>query len=103
MTNSEINQEIAETILRQLGGNKFVVMVGPKQMAHGDRSLMFKIGKNSSKANQVTIRLEENDTYSVTFHSFRKMELKDLKKYENVYDDMLVNIFETYTGLATSL
>lgn len=97
------NQEIAQTILSQLGGNKFVIMTGAKQLAHGDKSLMFKIGKNNSKANQVTIRLEDNDTYTITFHSFRKMELKDLKKYEGVYDDNLRSIFETYTGMATSL
>ena len=97
------NQEIAQTILNQLGGNKFIVMTGAKQLAHGDKSLMFKIGRNSSKANQITIKLEENDTYSVTFHSFRKMELKDLKKYEGVYADNLKSIFETYTGMATSL
>jgi hypothetical protein len=97
------NQQIANEILKQLGGNKFVVMTGAKQLGFGKGSLSFKIGRNSSKANMVYIKLEDNDTYTVTFSKFRKMELTELKKYEGVHCDQLESLFQEFTGMATRL
>jgi len=100
---SEESREIGATILAQLGGGKFIAMTGAKELGFGDGTLEFRIGRNSSKANKVMIRLEDNDTYTIVFFSFRKMELKEVKKFEGVYDDNLQSIFTDFTGLYTSL
>ena len=101
-------QEVAKTILGQLGGNKFVVMTGAKDIAfdsgkEDQGAIQFKIGRNSSKANIVRVELRGDDTYTMKFFQFRKMELKELKVYEGVYCDKLRDIFTDYTGLYTSL
>ena len=101
-------QQVASTILSQLGGNKFVIMTGAKQIVFDSGkdeqgAIQFKIGRNSSKANIVKIELRGDDTYTMKFFQYRKMELKELKAYEGIYCDQLRSIFTDYTGLFTSL
>jgi hypothetical protein len=61
------NEEIANTILTQLGGKRFVVMTGAKNFVAIDNGLRFTIGKNGSKANRVKITLSWDDTYTMQF------------------------------------
>lgn len=109
--------EIAKTILSQLGGNKFIVMTGSKNFVSSNNSLSMTLTKNSIKAKWLTITLEADDTYTMTFIAEKKtlnkelsaglkMKLYDtsiveLKKIEGVYNDMLQSIFTQYTGLYT--
>ena len=65
------NQEIAQTILSQLGGAKFVAMTGAKQLVAIDKGLRFKIGRNASKANLVKVILRGDDTYTMQFWQYR--------------------------------
>jgi len=97
------NKEIAITIFKQLGGNKFAVMTGSKNFAYDKNSLSFKIGRNKTKANYVKITLDPSDTYTVTFGQLQKFKYVVLKEYKDVYGDMLQDIFTDYTGLYTSL
>lgn len=41
------NTMIAETILQQLGGNKFVVMTGAKNFVALENGIKFNIGRNA--------------------------------------------------------
>ena len=95
---------VAKTILSQLGGNKFCAMTGAKNfLDHGD-ALSMKIGRNSSNSNYLKITLNMMDLYDVHFSKVSKMgEEKSVKEYNNVYNDMLVEIFESHTGLYTKL
>jgi len=96
--------EIANTIYRQLGGNKFRVMTGAKNMVSHEFALSMKIGRNKTNANFMVVELNGNDLYNVTFAKLTKMgEMKSVKEYENVYNDMLVSIFESHTGMYTTL
>ena len=61
------NQEIANTILQQLGGRQFIMMTGAKQLVAIDNGLRFRIGRNGSKANMVRIILKGDDTYLMQF------------------------------------
>lgn len=102
------NKEIADTILEQLGGNKFRVMTGAKNFSYssqGKPHLQFQIGRNASKANMVVIEYEAgHDWYTVKFLKFSmKTGLQELKKVEGVYFDDLRPLFTKYTGLYTSL
>ena len=96
--------EVANTIYRQLGGNRFRVMTGAKNMVSHEFALSMKIGRNKTNANFMVIELNGNDLYNVTFAKLTKMgEMKSVKTYDNVYNDMLVSIFESHTGMYTTL
>ena len=95
---------IANEIYRQLGGNRFRVMTGAKNMVSHEFALSMKIGRNKTNANFMVIELNGNDLYNVTFAKLTKMgEMKSVKTYDNVYNDMLVSIFESHTGMYTTL
>lgn len=97
------NLTVAKTILEQLGGNKFVVMTGAKNLGGTENSLSFRIGRNSSKSNCVKIVLNGSDLYDITFSHIRKFDLIEDQVYNDIYNDQLVEIFERYTGLRTKL
>lgn len=61
------NQEIANTILQQLGGRQFIMMTGAKQLVAIENGLRFRIGRNGSEANMVRIVLKDDDTYLMQF------------------------------------
>lgn len=61
------NQEIANTILSQFGGHKFVVMTGAKNLTAIENGIRFNIGQNGSKANTVKVVLNWDDTYTMSF------------------------------------
>lgn len=99
--------EIAKTILKQLGGNKFTVMTGAKNyVAHKD-ALSFRLpgnGKlNGKTVNYVKITLTPLDLYDVEFGYIRGMNYKVLKTVEGIYFDMLQDVFTRNTGLDTHL
>ena len=96
--------DVANTIYKQLGGNRFRVMVGAKNMVSHEFALSIKIGRNKTNANFMVVELNGNDLYNVTFAKMTKMgEMKSVKEYSDVYNDMLVTIFESHTGMYTSL
>lgn len=103
MTSSKKN--IAKTILKQLGGNKFLAMTGAYGLGSTGSGLQMKLRRNQSGANILNIELNEMDTYDVIFSKFSpsKGTLKKVKKIEDAYCDMLVPIFEGVTGYITSL
>lgn len=106
---------VAQEILKQLGGRRFVVMTGAKNFVYDDNSLWFHIPRNASKANYVKITLNGKDLYDVEFRTVRvgrfsfktgKMS-KDVnnivKRFEDVYFDMLQSILTEVTGMYTRL
>lgn len=100
-----MSQEVAKEILRQLGGNKFLVMTGAKNLVSSANSLMFSIGRNKSKANKIRITLTASDDYTVEFMQFRPKTL-DVVTHETrhgIYCDNLAQVFTNYTGLETKL
>jgi hypothetical protein len=98
------NLKVAETILEQLGGNKFRMMTGAKNFGGTEDSLSMRIGRNSSNSNYLKITLNSMDTYDMTFAKLTRMgELKSVKEYSNVYNDMLTDTFTSHTGMHTSL
>ena len=95
---------VATTILKQLGGNKFRVMTGAKNFMDHGNALSMRIGRNSSNSNYLKITLNDSDLYDVRFSKVTKMgEEKSVREFNDVYNDMLVEIFESHTGMYTSL
>lgn len=96
--------DVANTIYRQLGGNKFRVMTGAKMMVSTENGIRMRIGRNKTNANFMEVTLNSLDLYDITFAKVTKMgEMKSVKGYDNVYSDMLVSIFESHTGMYTTL
>jgi len=98
------DMKVAKTILEQLGGNKFVAMTGAKNFGGTEDSLSMKIGRNSSNSNYLKITLNMMDLYDMEFCKLTRMgEKKSVKEYNNVYNDMMTDIFTKHTGMYTSL
>lgn len=99
------SKQVAETILQQLGGNKFRAMTGATGFCHGINEktknpyVSFKVG--SRKANYVSIELTANDDYNMLFVYAGMKVYRVVKEVEGVYADMLQNVFTQYTGLYT--
>lgn len=101
---------LADTIYSQLGGGKFMVMTGAKMFEGHRDGLSFKIGRNATSTNHVTVKLNEGtDSYDMLFERVSldrktyEVKRKTIAKKEGVYCDMLRDIFTDVTGLATSL
>ena len=98
------NLKVAETILKRLGGNKFCMMTGAKNLAGDENSLSMRIGRNSSNSNYLKITLNSMDLYDMKFCKLtRKFEEKSVTEYSDVYNDMLTEVFEKHTGMYTKL
>ena len=102
-----INEQkrVAGTILKQLGGNKFMAMVGAHNLVCSDEgcgTMMLKF-KGSRVANYLKVTLTAMDLYDVEFGKIWSGNYKIIKKVSGAYNDMLVSLFESTTGLYTKL
>lgn len=101
---------IAETILEQLGGHRFIAMTGARNLLNCGNSLRFRIPGNITKhrINSVEIVLTPDDLYTMKFGkvTIRKngdFEFKIISEHEDIYFDQLQEIFTEETGLYTHL
>jgi len=105
----EIKQEklqIAKTILEQLGGNKFVAMTGAKNFISLGNGLSFKLpgaGFTKNGINYVKIILTPSDTYNIEFGRTRGTTYKVIDTANDIYFDVLQEVFTRETGLNTHL
>ena len=104
----ENRKEIAQTILQQLGGNKFIAMTGAKNLGFDSKgsktTLSFKIGRNSRSINYVKVDyISGKDLYDMSFFRLRAGQLKLIKKVSSIYGDQLQKFFTKNTGLYTRL
>jgi hypothetical protein len=100
---------IANTILAQLGGNKFKVMTGAHSLVAIDKGLMLAF-KGCKKVNKLRITLTPADLYLVEFIKMPSAtafangkEPVVVEKFEDVYAEDLQRIFTEVTGLDTHL
>lgn len=100
------NMQIASTIIEQMGGLRRIAMfTGAYEFTACKNGVFFRIpGKGFAKdsINLVTIILTPRDEYDMTFSRIRGGKIKEIKKYEGVYYDMLVDLFQKTTGLYLS-
>ena len=115
---------VAETILKQLGGNKFRVMTGAKNfMSHapvaGSKgpALSFTLPSRFAKdgINFVKIVLTAADTYDITFTKIgpqpsmkrllqgAQQSITVVAEVTDIYADQLQSTFTRHTGLDTHL
>ena len=96
---------VANTILQQLGGNRFIVMTGAKNFLYTDNSLTFRLPVRSANKSIriVRITLEPSDTYTVAFFSERKSGIHLVSEHDDIYVENLQSVFTKATGLYTHL
>ena len=98
---------VANTILSQLGGNRFAVMTGARDFAYTANSLSFRLpgsgGFCKSGINYVTITLNGADLYDVIYMRVRGSKVTTVEEVSDLYFDSLTDSIERVTGLRTSL
>ena len=97
---------VSFTILKQLGGHRFLQMTGAKQFVGDTLSLAFTLprGTTRNKCNRVVITLlPASDTYKVQFCSLYKTTIKTITTIVGVQAAELTEIFTQETGLLISL
>ena len=104
---------IAQTILMQLGGRRFVAFTGSKQFTDMGNGLRMNLARNKTSANRLDIIYDgDTDLYNLRFYrktfskkTFSKktfeVKVKDIAKYEGIYFDMIQSLFTEVTGLRT--
>ncbi len=102
-----MSNQVAQTILDQMGGRQFLLMVGGKNMValSGDGGLALQFGTGArNRANRLRVEYDHSsDTYNVEFGRIRKLEWKTISRHEGVYADMLQELFTAETGFHTTL
>lgn len=106
---AEHRMQVANTVLSQLGGNRFIQMTGAKDLLAIDGGLQFKLPNNLCKdrINFVRIILDPSDTYTVEFGRITRVDhmptYKALHSHDGIYCDNLTELFTQVTGLYTRL
>jgi len=101
-----MTMQVANTILSQLGGTRFVVITGARDFVGREDSLTMRLPRGTkSGVTHLRIRLDPSDTYTVESmkYSKRAMQMTKIETREDVYVDMLRETFESMTGLYASL
>lgn len=101
-----MSNHIAQTIMQQLGGNRFAAITGAHSWASGERSLSFRVPKAKNNIRGVVIELNGRDLYDMRFVASRikpTIEVYNVAEYSDVYDSQLQEIFTKETGLITHL
>jgi len=111
-----MSNQIADTIIQQIGSRAFFMLGAKRIIAHPD-GIAFKIGRNSKSVNHVRITLDPSDTYDVEFSWVTNrgaasilrdpvspiVRTKIRSEASGVYADMLHDLIESKTGMYVSL
>ncbi len=96
--------QIAQTILEQLGNGRFIAMTGAKTFVYGERTLQFRIGRGATGGiNCIRIELEGSDTYKVEFFKIRGLNCDLKKEINGLVAEDLQRVFTNETGFETRL
>lgn len=104
--------EVANEIIRQMGGRRFIAMTGARDMMALDSGLRFRLpgggGYTKNGINKVEIDLQPDDTYTIRFCKINftnriDLQTKTVSEFYGIYNDQLQKLFTAETGLDTHL
>lgn len=100
-----MSTQVPETILEQLGGNRFIAMTGARTFLADGNTLRFRLPSNfaSHGINSVRVTLNGADTYDLVFSKVRGSSVTEVAAVTHVYADQLRDVFRSETGLDTTL
>jgi hypothetical protein len=92
--------EVAKTILSQIKTLDRMAMCawGAKNLVDIEDGLMFNSSGMVKNKGYITIKLNGNDLYDVTFGKIRKLEYKELVRVEDVFVENLVETVDNMVG-----
>lgn len=97
---------VAQTILEQLGGNRFGAMTRAAQFVDTGNGVQFSIGPGAKRGiNKVKITLTAADTYAAEFWKISNsgLQMQHRATVNGVYADRLAEVFTENTGFDTCL
>jgi hypothetical protein len=92
-------QSVADTILHQLGGNRFIAMTGAKLFVDLDGGLQFKFPAARDGINTAVIDLNASDQYDITYYKIRGAKVEERQTDWDVPVENLKTSFSDATGL----
>lgn len=99
-----MNNANAETILEQLGGNRFRAMTGARDFVATEAGLQFRLPRTFNGGNKVRVLLRETDEYAVEFWHVKGTNIFQVgETIEGVQAAALRRVFTSITGLLCSL
>lgn len=103
--NGKKDTTIANTILDQLGGRRFLMMTGAKFLLAHPNALSFQLPPNFARngINRVRIELNGRDLYDLTFSRCRGLKIFFQTRVEGIDCEQLRPAFVESTGLDVSL
>jgi len=98
-------QQVAATILDQLGARRFMMMTGARELVATAQGLQFKLPAHFARGGVNMIRVELNamDTYDVIAGRWARLDFKQKAREDGVYGEDLQRAFTRLTGLDTHL
>lgn len=93
---------VAQTILEQLGGNRFLAMTGAKDLVADARSLTLKLPR-PSRMTALVVTLDPTDTYTLQTYRGHGVRMTPARRLTGVHADQLQDSFRALTGLDTVL
>lgn len=101
------SQEIASTIIAQLGGRRFSAMTGAKNFIALENGVQFDIGRGATnKATKVRVTLTDADLYDLAFFQWKPRALECVPvagAASGIYAEDLARLFTEATGFDTRL
>lgn len=100
------NQQVASTIMQQLGGNKFMVMTGARRVTVLDMGVGFQLPTAARSINWVEITLDyQQDLYRVGFYtvSTKTFDKTEVHSCDGLDVEQMVAAFKDTTGLSIRL
>ena len=97
---------VAATILAQLGGGRFIAMVGARDFTYEQNALIFRLPGRFARGgiNLVRIALDPSDTYTATAYRLtRDYDLRVVDEAAGLFAEDLRPWFTRVTGLDTRL
>jgi len=97
--------QVAQTILDQLGGRRFIALTGAKYLMYTVQGLQFKLPSRFANRgiNFVNIILTPADLYDVEFGKIVKLNYKVIESVSGLHFDQLQDVFTRVTGFDTHL
>ena len=100
-------QQVAETILEQLGGGRFAAITGACNFVSGIEENKPMLSMKLPQGMHMKIFLDASDTYTmrllkISVRNF-KLNIKVIAETSGIYSDMLESEFTAQTGLYTRL
>lgn len=98
-------QQVADTILNQLGARRFLVMTGARELVATAQGLQFKLPANFAKdgVNMIRVELNALDNYDVVAGRWARLEFKEKARESMIYAEDLQRAFTRLTGLDTHI